>query len=206
MTNWEKDVIVLNSIGVSNIDNVDKKIINYLKGEIKKRKKLCAFNHKLAGHLKEEYSLSITKHFSDYICSNIINNPISKAVLNKIDILNKNVPLFLDKAWINFQKKYEFNPLHDHTGLFSFIIFMQIPYNLEDEFKVFSKANGRYTSCLSFLITKLNGDISDITCGVDKSYIHKMLIFPAKLKHLVYPFYTSNKERITISGNVKFLN
>jgi hypothetical protein len=58
MTNWEKDVIVLNSIGVSNIDNVDMKIINYLKSEIKKRKKLYAFNHKLAGHLKEEYYLN----------------------------------------------------------------------------------------------------------------------------------------------------
>ena len=39
---------------------------------------------------------------------------------------------------------------------------------------------------------------------VDKSFEGKMLMFPAKLQHLVYPFYTSDKERITVSGNIKF--
>jgi hypothetical protein len=29
-----------------------------------------------------------------------------------------------------------------------------------------------------------------------------MLFFPAQLNHCVYPFYLSNKERISISGNV----
>ena len=29
-----------------------------------------------------------------------------------------------------------------------------------------------------------------------------MLFFPSKLNHVVYPFYTSNKNRISISGNV----
>jgi hypothetical protein len=30
----------------------------------------------------------------------------------------------------------------------------------------------------------------------------KILFFPAKLQHCVYPFFKSNETRITISGNI----
>jgi len=30
----------------------------------------------------------------------------------------------------------------------------------------------------------------------------EMILFPAKLNHLVYPFYTSSGIRISISGNI----
>ena len=36
--------------------------------------------------------------------------------------LNKNLPFKLESMWVNFQKKYEFNPFHTHSGLFSFAI------------------------------------------------------------------------------------
>jgi hypothetical protein len=29
-----------------------------------------------------------------------------------------------------------------------------------------------------------------------------MLFFPSKLQHQVYPFYTSNKDRVSVSGNI----
>ena len=28
---------------------------------------------------------------------------------------------------MNYQKQYEFNPLHDHSGIYSFVIFVKIP-------------------------------------------------------------------------------
>ena len=39
---------------------------------------------------------------------------------------------------------------------------------------------------------------------VDKSFEGKMIMFPASQYHAVYPFYTSDEERITVSGNLKF--
>ena len=30
----------------------------------------------------------------------------------------------------------------------------------------------------------------------------KMLLFPSSLHHMVYPFYNSDEERVTISGNI----
>ena len=203
MTHWEQDKIDLNNIGVATFDQVDTKIIDYLKTQIKNKKKLESTNNTLAGHIQDEYLIEVTNDYSNYIC-NCIGNNITRNYLKKIDILNKDCNIFLSKSWINFQKKHEFNPIHNHTGIFSFIIFMQIPYKLEEEFKVYTDTNGKYTSCLSFIFTDVNGSVVEKVCSVDESYIYKMLIFPAKLKHCVYPFYTSNKERITVSGNVKF--
>ena len=205
MTNWEQDKIHLNKIGVATFDEVDTKIIDYLKTQIKKKNELENFTKDLAGHIQDEYQIKVTNDYSNYICDCIDNNPITINHSNKIDTLSKNCPIFLDKSWINFQKKHEFNPLHDHQGVFSFIIFMQIPYKLKEELKVYADANGQYTSCLSFIFTDTNGSVVDKLCYVDESYLYKMLIFPAKLKHMVYPFYTSDKERITVSGNIKFL-
>jgi hypothetical protein len=205
MTNWEHDKIDLNNIGIATFDEVDINIIDYLKTQIKNKNQLKNANTILAGHIKDEYHIKVTNDYSNYICRCLDNNSITSFYLNKIDILNKNCPIILDKSWINFQKKHEFNPLHDHTGIFSFIIFMQIPYKLEEEFKVYADTNGQHTSCLSFAYTDTNGSVVTKTCFVDESYLYKMLIFPAKLKHIVYPFYTSDEERITVSGNVKFL-
>ena len=205
MTNWEQDKIYLNKIGVATFEKVDNKIIDYLKTQIKNKKQLKNANAILAGHIKDEYHIKVTNDYSNYICNCIGNNPIASNYLNKIDILNKDCLLFLEKSWINFQKKHEFNPLHDHQGVFSFIIFMQIPYKLKEELKVFPNTPNPATSCLSFVYTDTYGSVVEKLCSVDESYLYKMLIFPAKLKHMVYPFYTSDKERITVSGNIKFL-
>ena len=207
MTNWEKDKIKLNNIGVVTIDTVNVEIIDYLKKQIKNKNKLTKANASLAGHIKDEFNISVTPEFSNFILKNIADNSITLNYLRSVNILNKDVPIYLHNLWMNFQKKYEFNPLHEHTGLFSFIIFMQIPYKFENEVKYFPVTNNEWknTSCLSFIYTSTDGIITEQLCKVDESYLYKMLLFPAKLKHMVYPFYTSNKERITVSGNVKFL-
>ena len=48
------------------------------------------------------------------------------------------------------------------------------------------------------------GDINKYTYQLDKTQEGSMLFFPAKLKHIVYPFYNCDKERISISGNIRF--
>ena len=70
--------------------------------------------------------------------------------------------------------------------------------------------------CLSCLPTlaklKVLAPLAFIFCHnghqvyVDKEFEGKILMFPAGLSHCVYPFYTSNKKRITSSGNIYFLN
>ena len=35
--------------------------------------------------------------------------------------------------WVNYQKQYEFNPCHDHTGVYSFVIWLKIPVEFDDQ-------------------------------------------------------------------------
>jgi len=39
----------------------------------------------------------------------------------------------LFNLWVNFQKKYEFNPFHMHDGLYSFVLWHKVPYKIDDE-------------------------------------------------------------------------
>ena len=110
----------------------------------------------------------------------------------------------LETLWINFQKKHEFNPMHVHTGAYSFVIWMKIPYNIEDEKKLFvdTLEEDRAPSNFNFYITDIYGKIRDHTVNVDKSKEGCIVLFPAILNHSVNPFYTSDGYRISISGNV----
>ena len=122
-------------------------------------------------------------------------------------MLSENKPFYTASLWCNFQKKHEFNPIHNHFGLFSFVIFISIPYNLEKEEKYFNRIDRNkhttHTSKLTFINNTPDGGVLSTFIDADKSFEGKMLMFPAKQLHMVYPFYTSNKYRITIAGNIK---
>ena len=46
------------------------------------------------------------------------------------------------------------------------------------------------------------GNIGQLDYNLEPSDEGKMLFFSSKYSHCVYPFYLSNKERISISGNI----
>ena len=71
--------------------------------------------------------------------------------------------------------------------------------------KVFPQASCEpMASKLSFIVFDSLGEISELNVPVDKSFENRMIMFPAKLQHLVYPFYTSDDYRITCSGNISY--
>ena len=113
---------------------------------------------------------------------------------------NEKVPstFFLEKLWINFQGPNEFNPPHSHGGALSFVIFLKVPIKLRVE-----NQNYKGLSAGPGGITFLYGDIED-RCITNHSVFPEegdMYIFPAWLKHWVYPF-TTDCTRISVSGNV----
>ena len=92
----------------------------------------------------------------------------------------------------------------------AWIIFMSIPYDLKEEDKVYPLLNDKEetpsTSRLSFLRQSptILGGIDHIILNVDKSFEGKIIMFPSHLQHEVFPFYTSDDYRITVSGNAVF--
>jgi len=112
--------------------------------------------------------------------------------------------LSLGKCWVNFQRKHEFQPIHNHSGVFSFILFCEIPFEMNEELDNGPGAGAsiQLNGMLNFHHISYRGNISTTTIPADKHWIKRMIIFPAELKHSVYPFYSSDDYRITISGNL----
>lgn len=107
----------------------------------------------------------------------------------------------LDDLWVNMSQKYEFNPPHSHGGSISFVIFVHIPYSIDNEIERFHKCKDALAGHFSFLYC--DGDtIAQEYLPVDYTYENKMFMFDSKLKHSVFPFYTSDQYRITVAGNL----
>ena len=111
----------------------------------------------------------------------------------------------LNSLWVNFQKKHEFNPMHDHGGVYSFVIWMQIPTSYEEQRKLpicaESNADGNISN-FAFTFTNTLGRICQFVYNMEKDAEGYIVIFPSELKHEVFPFYENDGERISISGNV----
>ena len=111
----------------------------------------------------------------------------------------------LESLWVNFQKKHEFNPPHDHSGVYSFVIWMQIPTSYAEQKKLPICAESNATGTISnfgFHYTNSVGRVSQFMYNMEKDAEGYMVMFPSELKHEVFPFYENDGERISISGNI----
>jgi len=164
-------------------------------------------NEYLAGNISKEFTLiKSAKYIERLILPYIFEYDKSFNILKDFTVVNKKLPIVLENAWVNFQKKHEFNPVHNHTGIMSFVIWINIPYDLEEEMTNSPGANSNKNSpgAFEFQYTSTLGNICAHTIHVDKSLENALIIFPAKMCHTVYPFYTSDDYRISVSGNFIF--
>ena len=186
-------------------DNIYKNLLNF------SRDKSVKYNSTLVGNIREEYAL--LKYCS--IVEPFILEELSKieslvSYFKRLKILHPNpAKLTLSSFWVNYQKKHEFNPFHNHAGIFSFILFIKIPYLMDQE-KLISpgvKSNNNKAGKLSFICLDSNeqSGINELCLDVDKTWEKSGLIFKSSLNHMVYPFF-SEGERITMSGNLFFNN
>ena len=151
----------------------------------------------LAGVLKNQFHYRDKTKFYKFMegSFNLYN-----AALERWKQGNEKVPssYFLEKLWINFQGPNEFNPPHSHGGALSFVIFLKIPIELRAE-----NQNYKGLSAGPGGITFLYGETED-KCITNHSVfpeVGDMYIFPAWVKHWVYPF-ASDCTRVSVSGNV----
>ena len=164
-------------------------------------KKLCSkespdYRKSLAGLIKQEHKIDVKKLFpiiSPYMKSYVqaYSDYAPQILANKIE---------LKSSWVNYMTKFESNPLHTHDENLSFVIFIQVPKNLKEEY------NKTHSP------TSKPGTINFVyTLGIEEFNINKhsffpevgdFYIFPASLHHYVNSF-QSNGERISVSGNLK---
>ncbi len=113
----------------------------------------------------------------------------------------------MDSLWVNFQKETEFNPVHDHTGVFSFVIWMKIPTECEDQHNlpICKSSNSPQASDFNFQYIDILGGLKHLGIPMGSQMEGVMVIFPSVLQHYVHPFYECKDTRISISGNLAFV-
>ena len=151
-------------------------------------------NSRLAGALDQQSSLSEWKYecpkLEEYLLDRV--NGIWDWVyttcpweFNKTKDITKFIKLH--NLWVNYQKKNQYNPIHVHSGVVSFVIFVDIPYGPEERNNFYSDG--------AFQLEKE-------VLPVDNSWNGTILMFPSTTNHAVYPFRSTEKERTTVSGNI----
>lgn len=110
----------------------------------------------------------------------------------------------IPSMWVNYQKQGEFNPVHSHTGVYSFVIWMKIPTDWEEQNNLPISANSGCPSSSSFVLYYSNtqGGTESWEYRLDPSWEGTMLLFPSTFRHAVYPFFNCEEDRISMSGNV----
>ena len=111
---------------------------------------------------------------------------------------------FLQTMWVNYQKQTEFNPTHYHKGIYSFVIWMEIPtdFNKQKENPISKNTNNNVISNFCFEYRDMIGEYRKYVYKMSKKMEGNMLFFPSNLTHAVYPFYNCSENRISISGNI----
>ena len=183
---------------------LDYAFINMLQEIAKEtRKKNINIGRKLAGNIAHQYQAEMNnlqheifvKTLYPHICNTV--KEFGELSLQNNSKLRFN---FGGGAWINFQQAGEFNPYHSHSGQLSAVIYIDVPEAIREENDTGTvETNMPSAGMINFLYG------SD-GYGTQSSYRHQaktgeMFIFPASLKHLVYPF-KSNVERISMSFNI----
>ena len=169
-------------------ENIYKDLYAYC--EKRRHDEVWDYNWKLAGALDQQSSLNDHKlecpDLEDYLLFN------TNKIWNDIYLtcpweFNTCIGLYSPFLWVNYQKKGEYNPCHTHAGIASFVFFVDIPYGPDERDAHMS--NGGL-------------QIEKAVLPLDSSWNGTLILFPSTTMHAVYPYYSTDKERITVAGNI----
>ena len=165
------------------------------------------------GDLKKELAGNITKSAGlvdrdNWFWNNVLHELCGRYTTEFYNVgfnfpISRNVPYYLADFWVNYQYQTEFNTIHNHFGIYSFVIWMKIPTDYREQKQLpIARANSSSISNFQFQYMNMLGEPSNHTYEMSPSREGTLLFFPSKLMHSVYPFYNCDKERVSISGNV----
>ena len=166
------------------------------------------WNHRLVGHIDSSFKIEdkdgmfwehvLLPHINYY--GETFNHEHTKIPMNEV------YTPYLDTLWVNYRNKHEFNPFHNHGGIYSFAIWMKIPTHHKEQNEL---SNAKHltekkslNSAFTFQYLNTLGDIITNPYELNPDMEGTMVFFPAKLQHSVNPFYECDEQRISIAGNI----
>lgn len=173
--------------------------------------KAIPYNLDLAGNIKKEYSLTNCKSHIETLLTPLVeqyeqmNNILGHTP--ELDIISKRRrSMKLNQIWVNFQQKGEFNPIHRHAGILSFVLWIKIPFTRKQEldFQKQIPEHANHAGIFNMLHSDFFGNPTTINIAVDSEFDGSGILFPARTLHSVDPFYSTDEYRISVSGNFTF--
>ena len=194
------------------IDKIDENILKELDVRIEEAGGKPEFDAsgQLAGRIKKQTHL-------DEVISDTTRNVILNHCKNFFEQTSggQELPMSamtLDSIWSNIQEAREYNPIHQHTGNFSFVIYTR--NDLEDLSVEEIQDNEYDNKVVDYDNQKPLAGMIELFYGEGNwmnwtSFQHipkrgDILIFPSWLRHTVYAHYETGKIRISVAGNVSF--
>ena len=157
-----------------------------------------SYNDKLAGEIENEWEIPDYENLATAIDLPNISLTYFKVFASQnyeeTDVF-QNVAVFaqnleksgLNSAWFNDQRDNEYNPIHNHTGILSGVLYLKIPEYLP------SRKTEDTDGAISFVGTesKTDGIMTNSTLTISPK-VGDLFLFASSLKHQVYPFRTTD--------------
>ena len=164
------------------------------------------WNTHLVGHIDSSFKFEDKDDwFWNYILKQHIESYRKEFGVRHTRIpITGNLEMYLDTIWVNYQNQHEFNPYHNHGGMYSFAIWMKIPTYHDEQNKLNNAKHVRepVNSTFNFQFTDTLGQITNHVYQMNPDMEGTMLFFPAEMQHSVNPFYNCDEQRISIAGNI----
>lgn len=180
------------------------KLPNHLLKKIKKvvndpsAKKQKKMSRDLVASIRNEYETPKIPELIEYV------DTMYQAWVETFN--TQNFDYDIGPIWTNYMKKGEFNPNHNHPETLAvFVIWVTIPFDVNKEMTYNGYDNSNYppkNSAFEFTYSTLDGRMISAPIFTDKTMEGTISMFPGTLMHCVYPFFTSDEERISIAGNI----
>ena len=110
--------------------------------------------------------------------------------------------LTFQKFWANYTGKGEYQALHNHDAIWSFVIWLKLPAVANDDQSV---KEAMHPDAGDFILTysDIIGRTRKVNWKLEKQYNEgHMLLFPSDLYHAVYPHFQTDEKRLSLAGDI----
>ena len=110
--------------------------------------------------------------------------------------------LTFQKFWANYTGKGEYQALHNHDAIWSFVIWLKLPAVANDEQSV---KEAMHPDAGDFILrySDIIGRTRKVNWKLEKQYNEgHMLLFPSDLYHAVYPHFQTDEKRLSLAGDI----
>tara|TARA_B100000683_G_C12465164_1_gene545690 strand:+ start:108 stop:779 length:672 start_codon:yes stop_codon:yes gene_type:complete len=109
--------------------------------------------------------------------------------------------LAFSRFWCRASLDGDYQSIHDHQGIFTFVVWLTVPFEGKEERQVQA---GFRPEASDFVLVYPDtcGQLQKRNFVLGKGAEGKMLFFPSDINHIVYPHYTTTEYRIALAGDV----